>query len=194
MLVFAMVHTMFVHGLSVASSLSLAHSYISANAISKGRSIGIIPDHGDHVSLSDMLGGSTQPVIKVMSRDISVVRQAEEGEYRAIDIKTLKDRHSKHEAEGEALYNIPTYTPEAALGYLQRAFGKDLLAVIGACVVVMKSWLHGDGTEEEKEERRVELDKQGYGMYVQARPDVPFGQAVCPRKQTYDRDGERRAI
>jgi hypothetical protein len=42
----------------------------------------------------------------------------------------------------------------------------------------MKSWLNVDGTEEEKEERRVELDKQGYGMYVQARPDVPYGQAV----------------
>src|ERR1700692_3056432 len=100
MLVFAMVHTVFVHGVSVASALSLAHSYISANAISKGRSIGIIPEHSDNVSLSTMLGGSTQPVIKVMSRDISIVRQPDEGEYRAIDIKTLRDRHSKHEAEG----------------------------------------------------------------------------------------------
>lgn len=178
MLVFAMVHTVFVHGVSVASALSLAHSYISANAISKGRSIGIIPEHSDNVSLSTMLGGSTQPVIKVMSRDISIVRQPDEGEYRAIDIKTLRDRHSKHEAEGADLYNIPIYTPEGALGYIQRAFGKDLPSVVGACVVVMKSWLNVDGTEEEKEERRVELDKQGYGMYVQARPDVPYGQAV----------------
>jgi hypothetical protein len=192
MLVFAMVHTVFVHGLSVPSSLSLAHSYITANAISKGRSIGMVSDHGDDVSLSTMLGGSTQPIIKVMGRDISVVRQAEEGEYRAIDIKTVKDRHSKREAEGADLYNIPTYPPEAALGYIQRAFGKDLPLVVGACVVVMKSWLEGDGTDDEKEERRAELDKRGYGMYVEARPDVPYGQAVPLLKVTYNRDGERR--
>jgi hypothetical protein len=179
MLVFAMVHTVLVHGLSVASALSLSHSYISANAVSKGRSIGMIPEkHGDDVTLRDMLGGSTQPVIKVMGRDIAVVRQAEEGEFRAIDVKTLKDRHSKREAEGAELYNIPTYTPEAAYGYIQRAFGKDLPLLIGACLIAMKSWLDGDGTEDEKEERRAELDKQGYGMYCQVRPEVPYGQAV----------------
>jgi hypothetical protein len=179
MLVFALVHTVLVHEMSVASALSLAHSYISANAVSKGRSIGIIPEkHGDDVSLRTMLGGSTQPVIKVMSRDIAVVRQAQEGEYRAIDVKTLRDRHTKKEAEGEELYNIPTYSPEAAYGYIQRAFGKDLPAVVGACLVTMRSWLEGDGTEEEKEARRAELDKEGYGMYVQCRPEVPYGQQV----------------
>ena len=180
MLVFAMVHTVLVHELSVASALSLAHSYISANAVSKGRSIGIIPEkHGDDVTLQTMLGGSTQPVIKVMSRDIAVVRQAEKGEFRAIDVKTLKDRHSKREAEGEELYNIPTYTPEAAYGYIQRAFGENLPAVVGACLITMRSWLEGDGTDEEKGVRRAELDKQGYGMYVQTRPDVPYGQQAC---------------
>jgi hypothetical protein len=79
MLVFALVHTILVHDLSVASALSLAQAYISANAVSKGQSIGIIPETHDHISLSTMLGGSTQPVIKIMSRDIPVVRQAEEG-------------------------------------------------------------------------------------------------------------------
>src|SRR2546423_15035302 len=179
MLVFAMVHTILVHDLSVASALSLAHSYISLNAISKGRSIGLIPEkHGDDTSLQKMLGGSTQPVIKVMSRDVPVVRQSDPREYRAIDIKTLRDRHSKKETEGKDLYNIPTYTPEAALGYIQRAFGKNLPLLVGACLVCMRSWIEGDGTEEEKEKSRAELDKQGYGMYVQARPDVPYGEAV----------------
>lgn len=179
MLVFAMVHTVLVHGLSVASALSLSHSYISANAVSKGRSIGIIPESkGDDISLRTMLGGSTQPVIKVMGRDIAVVRQAEEGEFRAIDVKTLRDRHLKHETEGAELYNIPTYSPEAAYGYLQRAFGKDLPAVVGACLITMRSWLEGDGTEEVKEERRAELDKKGYEMYMLARPEVPYGQEV----------------
>jgi hypothetical protein len=196
MLVFAMIHTVLVHGLSVASALSLSHSYISANAVSKGRSIGTIPEkHGDDITLREMLGGSTQPVIKVMSRDISVVRQATEGEYRAIDVKTLKDRHAKQEAEGAELYNIPTYTPEAAYGYIQRAFGSDLPLLIGACLIAMRSWLEGDGMEEEKEERRVELDKQGYAMYCQARPEVPSGQAVCYNVTgplLTDRDGERK--
>ena len=179
MLVFAMVHTVLVHNLSVASALSLAHAYISANAVSKGRSIGIIPEkHGDHVSLQTMLGGSTQPVINVMGRDIAVVRQAEEGEFRAIDVKTLKDRYSKHEAVGKDLYNIPTYSPEAAYGYIQRAFGKNLPAVVGACLITMKSWLEGEGPDEEKETRRTELAKQGYAMYVQARPEVPYGKEV----------------
>jgi hypothetical protein len=179
MLVFAMLHTVLVHGLSVASALSLAHSYISANAVSKGRAVGLIPEkHGDDVTLRDMLGGSTQPVIKVMGRDIAVVRQAEEGEFRAIDVKALQDRHSKREAEGAELYNIPIYTPEAAYGYLQRAFGKNLPAVIGACLITMRSWLDGDGSDEEKEARRAELDKRGYGMYVETRPEVPYGQEV----------------
>lgn len=190
MLVFAMVHTILVHELSAASALSLAHSYISLNAISKGRSIGLIPEkRGDDTSLSKMLGGSTQPLIKVMSRDIPVVRQAEEGEYRAIDIKALKDRHAKQEAEGKDLYNIPTYTPEAALGYIQRAFGKNLPLLVGACIICMKTWLEGEGTEEEKEARKAELDKQGYGMYVQARPDVPYGEAVRPLVFEGDIDG-----
>lgn len=179
MLVFAMVHTVLVHNVSVASALSLAHSYITANAISKGRSIGIIPEKSeDEISLKEMLGGSTQPVIKVMGRDIALVRQPEEGEYRAIDVSTLKKRHLKHEAEGSDLYNIPTYSPEGAYGYLKRAFGNDLPAVIGACLVTMQSWIKGEGTEEEKEASKAELEKQGYGMYVQCRPDVPYGEAV----------------
>ena len=194
MLVFAMVHTVLVHKLSVASALSLAHSYISANAVSKGRSIGLIPEkRGDEVSLQTMLGGSTQPVIKVMSRDIAVVRQAEEDEFRAIDVKSLKTRYSKHGAEGADLYNIPTYTPEAAYGYIQRAFGKNLPAVVGACLITMKSWLDGEGTDEEKEARRAELDKQGYGMYVQTRPDVPYGQEVSTLRTTLTkRDGAKK--
>jgi len=179
MLVFALVHTVLVHDTSVASALSLAHSYISLNAVSKGRSIGLIPEkHGDDITLREMLGGSTQPVIKVMSRDIAVVRKGQEGEYRAIDVHALKERHKKKEAEGEDLYNIPTYSPEAAYGYIQRAFGKDLPAVVGACLITMRSWLEGEGTEEEKEERRADLDKKGYGMYVQCRPEVPYGQQV----------------
>jgi hypothetical protein len=180
MLVFAMIHTILVHSLSVASALSLSHAYISANAVSKGRSIGLIPEkHGDDISLRTMLGGSTQPVIDVMGRDIAVVRQAEEGEYRAIDVKTLKDRHAKHEAEGAELYNIPVYSPQNALGYLQRAFGKDLPAVIGACLITMRSYLAGYATDEEKEAKRKQLEKEGYGMYVQTRPEVPYGQEVC---------------
>src|SRR5208282_2632408 len=155
------------------------HSYISANAVSKGRAIGVIPEkQGDDVTLRDMLGGSTQPVIKVMSRDIAVVRQLEEGEFRAIDVKTLRDRHSKREAEGAELYNIPIHTPEAAYGYLQKAFGKDLPAVVGACLITMKSWLDGDGSDEEKEARKAELAKRGYGMYVETRPEVPYGHEV----------------
>ena len=174
-----MVHTVLVHSLSVASALSLSHAYISANAVSKGRSIGLIPEkHGDDVSLRTMLGGSTQPVIKVMGRDIAVVRQAEEGEYRAIDVHALKARHAKHEAEGAELYNIPVYSPEGALGYLQRAFGKNLSAVIGACLIAMRSYLAGDGPDDEREARRLELDKEGYGMYVQTRPGVPYGHEV----------------
>ena len=129
MLVFALVHTVLVHETSVASALSLAHSYISLNAVSKGRSIGLIPEKpADDVTLREMLGGSTQPVIKVMSREIAVVRQEQAGEYRAIDVHALKQRHKKKEAEGEDLYNIPTYSPQAAYGYIQRAFGKDLPA------------------------------------------------------------------
>ena len=196
MLVFALVHTVLVHETSVASALSLAHSYISLNAVSKGRSIGIIQEkHGDDVTLREMLGGSTQPVIKVMSRDIAVVRQGQEGEYRAIDVHTLKERHKKREAEGEELYNIPTYTPEAASGYIQRAFGKDLPAVVGACLITMRSWLEGEGTEKEKEERRADLDKKGYGMYVQCRPEVPYGQQVsrsmyCNLCQGWGKKGE----
>lgn len=179
MLVFALVHTVLVHETSVASALSLAHSYISLNAVSKGQAIGLIPEkHGDNVTLREMLGGSTQPVIKVMSRDIAVVRQGQEGEYRAINVHTLKERHKKKAAEGEDLYNIPTYSAEAAYGYIQRAFGKDLSAVVGACLVTMQSWLEGEGTEDEKEERRADLEKKGYGMYMQSRPDVPYGQQV----------------
>ena len=195
MLVFAMVHTVLVHGLSVASALSLSHSYITANAVSKGRSIGIIPEkHGDEISLREMLGGSTQPVINVMGRDIAVVRQAKEGEYRAIDIHALKTRYSKHGAEGKDLYNIPTYTPEAAYGYLQRAFGKNLSSVVGACLIAMQSWLEGDVSEEEKEARVRDLEKRGYGMYVETRPDVPYGQAVHHFVDlvTYRRDGVKR--
>jgi hypothetical protein len=180
MLVFAMVHTILVQSLSVASALSLSQAYISANAVSKGRSIGLIHEKpGDDVSLQTMLGGSTQPVIKVMGRDIAVVRQAEEGEYRAIDVKTLKDRHAKHEAEGAELYNIPVYSPEGALGYIQRAFGENLHAVIGACLVTMQSYLAGDGSDKERDTRRLELEKEGYGLYVQTRPEVPHGQEVC---------------
>jgi hypothetical protein len=177
MLVFAMVNTVFVHNLSVSSALSLSHSYMTANAISKGQSIGLIGE-SSNATLKQMLGGSTQPVIRVMSRDIPVVRQRVEGEFRAIDVKALKEKYRKSEMEGMGLLDIPTYSPEGALGYLQRAFGGKLGMVIGACVVVMKSWLEGEGTEEEREERRTELDKQGYGMYCQVRPDVPYGQAV----------------
>jgi len=184
MLIFAMVHTVLVHGVSVASALSLSHSYISANAVSKGRSIGLIPEKpGDDITIRELLGGSSQPHINVMGREIAVLRQAEEGEYRAIDIHALKERRKKHgEATGRELYsNIPVYTPEAALGYVQRAFGKDLENVIGASFIALSSWLEGEGednTEEEIEARRVELEKQGYNMYCQARPDVPYGQAV----------------
>jgi hypothetical protein len=180
MLVFAMVHTVLVHELSVASALSLAHSYISANAVSKGQSIGVIPESGDHTTLSEMLGGSRQPVIKVMSRDIIVLRQAKENEFRAIDVRALKERHKKKAAEGKDLYdNIPIYTPEAAYRYIQRAFGKDLPLLTGAILIALRSWLEGEGTEEEIEERKSELDKRGYQMYVQSRPDVPYGQAVA---------------
>jgi hypothetical protein len=179
MLVFAMVHTVLVHELSVASALSLAHSYISANAVSKGQSIGIIGESEDHTTLSEMLGGSRQPVIKIMSRDIAVIRQAKEGEFRAIDVHALKNRHKKKSAEGEDLYNnIPVYTPEAAYGYIQRAFGKDLPLLIGAILISLRSWLEGADSEEEKEERKADLEKRGYQMYVQTRPDVPYGQAV----------------
>lgn len=193
MLVFAMVHAVLVHELSVASALSLAHAYISANAVSKGRSIGLIPEkHGDEISLQTMLGGSTQPVIKVMGRDIPVVRQTEEGEFRAIDVKSLRDRYLKHGTEGADLYNIPIYTPEAAYGYIQRSFGKNLPAVVGACLIMMKSWLEGEGSDEEKEARRIELDKQGYTMYVQTRPEVPYGQEVnASRSKLTKRDGEK---
>jgi len=182
MLIFAMVHTVLVHGVSVASALSLSHSYISANAVSKGRSIGLIPEKpGDDITIRELLGGSSQPHINVMGREIAVLRQAEEGEYRAIDIHALKERHKKHgEATGRELYsNIPVYTPEAALGYVQRAFAKDLENVIGACFIALSSWLEGDdNTEEGIEARRVELEKRGYNMYCEGRPDVPYGQAV----------------
>lgn len=183
MLIFAMVHTILVHGLSVATSLSLAHSYISLNALSKGQSLGLLPgSSSSYPSLSQILGGSTQPVIKVLGRDIPVVRQSQQDEYRAIDTKTLRDRHAKKQLEGSELFDVPTYSPEAALGYVQRAFGTQLGLLVGACVVCMRSWLRGDddlGSTEEQ--RREELEKRGYGMYVQARPEVPYGKAVCTR-------------
>jgi hypothetical protein len=180
MLVFAMVHTVLVHQLSVASALSLSHSYITANAISKGRAIGVIHETEEESStLKEMLGGASQPTIKVMGRDIAVVRGSQEGEFRAIDFKALKARHvKKGGTEGEDLYNIPTYTPEAAQGYLSRAFGNNLSNVIGACLVAMQSWLNGADTDEALETKRAELEKHGYNMYVQCRPEVPYGQAV----------------
>jgi len=179
MLIFALVHTVLVHELSVASALSLAHSYISANAVSKGQSIGIIPE-GDHKTLTELLGGSRQPVIKIMSRDIAVLRQAKENEFRAIDVHALKERHKKKPAEGKDLYdNIPIYKPEAAYGYLQRAFGKNLPLVTGAILTALRSWLEGEGTEEEIEEQKADLKKRGYQMYVETRPEVPYGQAVA---------------
>jgi hypothetical protein len=189
MLVFSMLHTVLVHELSVASALSLAHAYISANAVSKGQSIGIIPESEEHISLKQMLGGSTQPVIKVMSRDIPVVRQAEEGEYRAIDIKTLKARYKKQGAEGADLYNIPVHSPESAYEYIRRAFGENLESVVGACLIAMRSWLEGQGTNEEKETRRAELEKRGYNMYVETRPEVPYGQAVVSSKVEFSHVG-----
>jgi hypothetical protein len=180
MLVFAMVNTVLVHQLSVASALSLSHSYITANAISKGRAIGVIHEKEEESStLKEMLGGATQPTIKVMGRDIAVVRGAQEGEYKAIDFKALKTRHMKKgSTEGSDLYNIPTYSPEAALGYITRAFGTNLPNVIGACLVTMQSWLDRANTEEEMDAKRTELEKHGYNMYVQCRPEVPYGQAV----------------
>jgi hypothetical protein len=195
MLVFAMVHTVLVHQLSVASALSLSHSYITANAISKGRAIGVIHEKEESSTLKEMLGGASQPTIKVMGRDIAVVRGSQEGEFRAIDFKALKARHvKKGGTEGEDLYNIPTYSPEAAQGYLTRAFGKNLLNVIGACLIALQSWLDGADTDEALETKRVELEKHGYNMYVQCRPEVPNGQAVRSRfiKFINERDGERR--
>jgi hypothetical protein len=79
------------------------------------------------------------------------------------------------------LYNIPVYSPEAAYGYIQRAFDKNLPLVVGACLVAMKSWLEVESTEEEKESNRTKLEKGGYGWYVETRPDVPYGQAVMPK-------------
>jgi len=183
MLVFAMVHTVLVHQLSVASALSLSHSYITANAISKGRAIGLIPQKEEEGStVKEMLGGASQPTIKVMGRDIVCVRGAKEGEYRAIDFKALKARHvKKGGTEGSDLYNMPTYSPEAAQGYITRAFGKNLSNVIGACLVTMQSWLDGAETEEELETKRAELEKHGYNMYVQCRPEVPYGREVKPK-------------
>ena len=182
MLVFAMVHTVLVHQLSVASALSLSHSYITANAISKGRAIGLIPQKEEEGStVKEMLGGASQPTIKVMGRDIVCVRGGKEGEYRAIDIKALKARHlKKGGTEGLDLYNVPTYSPEAAQGYITRAFGKNLSNVIGACLITMQSWLEGAETEEELETKRAELEKHGYNMYVQCRPEVPYGREVKP--------------
>jgi hypothetical protein len=196
MLVFAMVHTVLVHQLSVASALSLSHSYITANAISKGRAIGIMHENEDESStLKEMLGGASQPTIKVMSRDIAVVRGSQEGEFRAIDFKALKARHAKKGGtEGEDLYNIPTYSPEAAQGYLARAFGMNLSNVIGACLIAMQSWLNGAETDDALETKTAELEKHGYNMYVQCRPEVPYGQAVIFHFITLvnERGGERR--
>lgn len=130
-------------------------------------------------TLKEMLGGASQPTIKVMGRDIAVVRGDQENEYRAIDFKALKSRHvKKGGTEGSDLYNIPTYSPEAAYGYITRAFGMNLSNVIGACLIAMQSWLDGADTEDEMETKRAELEKHGYNMYIRSRPEVPDGQAV----------------
>jgi hypothetical protein len=189
MLVFAFVYSVLVHNLDIASALSLAQSYISANAISKGQSIGVIPETQDHIKLSEMLGGSTQPVIKVMGRDIPVVRQARDGEYRAIDIHTLKQRHQKKSAEGEELYNIPTFSPDRAYGYIKRAFGNNLPLVVGACLSTMRSWIEAEGTEEEKRANWSKVEKGGYGWYVETRPEVPYGQAVTSLRALISQEG-----
>jgi hypothetical protein len=173
MLIFAYCTAKHVYApLSSASALSLAHCYTTANAISKGRSIGIMRDEkSPQDDLSELLGGSTQPIVNLMGRELYIIRGQSDESVRAIDIPGLKKKSQSGDKKGN---NVPIYTPESAFKYLERSFGDRMGKIVAVLDAVFDSWIY----DKDDEDARLELNKRSYGWYCDTRPEVPYGQEV----------------
>ena len=152
--------------LTNSAALSFAQAYSSVNAISKGKAIGIIPSKEEKSDeITTLLSGSRQPVMPVMGRSIPFLSGRAEGDYLAIDVAALS-----HKSETG---KIPTHNADTAYNYIQKAFKEHLPQVLGAFDLLLESYLPNMSDEE-----REALDKIGYNLYCQFRPEVPYGEKV----------------
>ena len=152
--------------LTTAAALSFAQAYSSANAISKGKAIGVIHSKEEKSDeITTLLSGSRQPIMPVMGRSIPFLSGRTEGDYLAIDVAALS-----HKAETG---KIPTHNADTAYNYIQKAFKEHLPQVLGAFDLLLESYLPNMSDEE-----REDLNKKGYNLYCQFRPEVPYGEKV----------------
>ncbi|BFZ59094.1 hypothetical protein YB2330_000096 [Saitoella coloradoensis] len=169
--------------LSLESRLSIAQAYISANARSYGRDIGVIEGGG----VDEKAGVQGFRKIQVMGREIAVLGRSrgDEEEVRALDLDPK--RVGMRDRDGQPA----VCEPGAAWGYLTRSFPRETLGqLLSVLEVVMESWCPGtsspdhphDASDLKDEQERRDLDRRGYGLYTRIRPNVEYGKAGWGQK------------
>ncbi|GAO46496.1 hypothetical protein SAICODRAFT_4707 [Saitoella complicata NRRL Y-17804] len=168
--------------LSLDSRLSIAQAYISANARSYGRDIGVI--EGGGVDEKAEVEGFRK--VQVMGRVIAVLgRSRDEGEEEEEEVRALDldpNRVGMRDRDGQPA----VCEPGGAWGYLARSFPGDALGqLLSVLEAVMESWCPDhphDPNDLKADQERRDLDRRGYGLYTRIRPNVEYGKAGWGQK------------
>jgi hypothetical protein len=121
------------------------------NAVSKGVSLGIYDKKRKAALNIAHAGGGAQPYVDLLGRRISLYRTAS-GAWRAF---TTEDSSGNSTPGGGGA------APGAAFGYITRALRQTAPAVLGAMRLLAESY-----------DDPMELNRMGFSLYVDFRPDV----------------------
>ncbi|KAI9507926.1 hypothetical protein F5148DRAFT_980691 [Russula earlei] len=137
-------------GFSREEALSIASVYTEMNAISKGVSLGIYDKKREAHFNAMHASGGTQPYVDLLGRRVPLYRTAS-GTWRAF---TTEDSSANSTPGGGGV------SPGAAYSYITHALRQTVPAVLGAMRLLAESY------------DPVELNRIGFGLYADFRPDV----------------------
>ncbi|KAH9977767.1 hypothetical protein BGW80DRAFT_1435486 [Lactifluus volemus] len=137
-------------GFSREEALSIASVYTEMNAISKGVSLGIY-DKKREADLKAAHANEAQPYVDLLGRRVPLYRTAS-GSWRAF---TTEDSSGNNTPGGGGA------PPGAAYSYITRALRQTAPAVLGAMRLLAESYSDP-----------VELNRMGFALYADFRPDV----------------------
>jgi len=137
-------------GFSREEALSIASVYTEMNAISKGVSLGIYDKKREADLKAVHASGGAQPYVDLLGRRVPLYRTAS-GSWHAF---TTEDSSGSTTPGGGGA------PPGAAYSYITRALRQTAPAVLGAMLLLAESY------------DPVELNRVGFGLYADFRPDV----------------------
>jgi hypothetical protein len=129
----------------------VASVYTEMNAVSKGVSLGIYDKKREAALNTAQTGGGSQPYVDLLGRRVPLYRTAS-GSWRAF---TTEDSSGNSTPGGGGA------APGAAFSYITRALRQTAPAVLGAMRLLAESY-----------DDPMELNRMGFALYADFRPDV----------------------